>query len=262
MATSPQWGSSWKVYILPYIEQANIYRQWTFNSHSGYNNNTNGALVNNITIPPLRCPSSVVPDFGNFSGTSPDFKMLTSYTGIAGSALASTGVYSVGCCDGSGPLASNNGILYAGSKVKITAITDGTSNTWMIGEQSDHLRDTNNQPITSGYGGGVGHSGSNHSWTMGAAHPANGDASNWTGDNRHFNCTSVRYQINQIGFTNSASTGTNNNVGTNFPINSCHTGGANIGMADGSIQFFSNSTNINVISAFCTRAGGEVIQYP
>src|ERR1700716_3441310 len=30
------WGSSWKVYILPYIEQGNIYSNWQHTSSSGY----------------------------------------------------------------------------------------------------------------------------------------------------------------------------------------------------------------------------------
>src|SRR5204862_399337 len=57
--TSPQWGSSWKVYILPFIEQDNIFRQWTFNrggaNGSGYNCTANLNLVQNISIKPFRC---------------------------------------------------------------------------------------------------------------------------------------------------------------------------------------------------------------
>src|SRR5688572_12222721 len=33
-----QWGSSWKVYILPYLEQSAIYDRWQFQSQSGYQN--------------------------------------------------------------------------------------------------------------------------------------------------------------------------------------------------------------------------------
>src|SRR5687768_6053717 len=43
-ATSPQWGSSWKVYILPYIEQGPLYARWQFNNQSGYTNGNNGPL--------------------------------------------------------------------------------------------------------------------------------------------------------------------------------------------------------------------------
>src|SRR5687768_4401405 len=44
------WGSSWKVYILPYVEQGNIYNKWVFNGSSGWSNANNAALVNKISI--------------------------------------------------------------------------------------------------------------------------------------------------------------------------------------------------------------------
>jgi prepilin-type processing-associated H-X9-DG protein len=98
---------------------------------------------------------------------------------------------------------------------------------------------------------------------MGAAHPAN---STWAAgaDGRHFNCTSVRYPINGPvpGFTapnNPAGSGTQNDGGQNFPLSSGHSGGVNIALGDGSIRFFSNSTSLNIISFYCTRANGEVI---
>jgi type II secretory pathway pseudopilin PulG len=260
IATGPQWGSSWKVYILPYIEQNNIYSKWDFSSASGFTNANNGALINNVTIPSYRCPSSVVPDFYNWNSKN---IMHTSYTGIAGSAVSpgSTGTYQQGCCNGGGSWAADNGVLFAGSKVGLSAITDGTSNTWMIGEQSDHLRDVNRQPITGGYASGVGNSSGIYGWTMGAQHNQGGQQSGW-GDGRHFNCTAVRYQINKIGFSSSdpgsGSNGCNNDVGANFPLNSSHPGGVIISLADASNRFFSNGTDINIVGAYCTRNGGEV----
>src|ERR1043166_3122678 len=48
------WGSSWKVFILPYIDQGPIYSKWVFTGNSGYVNPTNlyaGCAVHNLTIP-------------------------------------------------------------------------------------------------------------------------------------------------------------------------------------------------------------------
>ena len=262
VSSSPQWGSSWMVYILPYIEQNAIYSQWTFSSHSGYNNSANMNLVNNITIPGYRCPSSVVPDYFTSGGVSVK-KMIVSYTGIAGSAITtgSTGTYQQGCCNGSGSWASDTGILFAGSKIGFADITDGTSNTWMIGEQSDHLRDTNRQPVTSGYTQATGNSGGPYGWTMGASCPAGGGQNGWS-DGRHFNCTSVRFRINQTGFTNTAANGHNNDAGANFPLSSSHPGGVLMGMADGSCSFFAETLDLTVIHSLATRAGGETISLP
>jgi len=262
ISTANQWGSSWKVYILPFIEQDNIFRRWTFNSHSGYANAANANLINTITIKGYRCPSSPVPERFNRGGAAASM-MVDSYTGIAGSVVAGmtpavTPIVAVGCCNGTGPQATDNGILHAGSKVTMVGITDGTSNTWLIGEQSDHLRDTNRQPVTAGFTAACGNSGGLYGWTMGAAHNTGGGAVGW-GDGRHFNCTSVRWQINQTGFANSSTTGTNNDVGTNFPLSSGHSGGVNIALAAGSIRFFTNSTTLAIISAYSTKAAGEVI---
>jgi len=251
------WGSSWMVYILPYIEQSTVYDKWVFSANSGYNNAANATLVSNLKIKPFRCPSSSVPEMFNRGGAAASI-MNVSYTGIAGSAISPGVTTAVGCCNGSGPLASQEGIFFAGSKVGFNAILDGTSNTWMIGEQSDHLRDANRQPVTSGYTAGCGNSGGLYGWIMGAAHPLNVNQVGW-GDGRHFNCTTVRFSINQKGFSNTAANGHNNDVGTNFPIMSSHPGGVNIGMADGSVRFFSNTLDINLIHRFCTRAGGEVV---
>jgi len=274
-----QWGSSWKVYILPYIEQGNIYNQWQFYSQSGYQNANNGNLINNITIKTYRCPSSPVPLFRTGTAGNSAVKMQTSYTGIAGSVITGLpapfitppNVWTGTCCTQPGThLFTDNGILYQQSRVEMTAITDGTSNTIMIGEDSDHLRDVNRQPIVSGYTSGVGNADGLYGWTMGASGA-------WTNntDGRHFNCTSVRYSINQTGFnpsnlnpwgtdTSGAShnAGVHNDSGTNFPLKSGHTGGVNAGMADGSVRFFSSTLDLATLSAMCTRAGGEVSANP
>ncbi|MEN6450249.1 MAG: DUF1559 domain-containing protein [Thermoguttaceae bacterium] len=40
-------------------------------------------------------------------------------------------------------------------------------------------------------------------------------------------------------------------------MSSNHPGGANAAMADGAVHFFTEGMNLNVLAAFCTRAGGE-----
>jgi hypothetical protein len=261
-ATTPQWGSSWKVYILPYIEQQALYSQWQFTGNSGYVNATNNALVTPLfTIPIYRCPSTPVPERFNRGGAGGSI-MIDSYTGIAGSVMtltpAVTPIYNVGCCNGAGPLATDNGVFHAGSKVAMVAIKDGTSNTMFIGEQSDHVRDAAGLPVTSGYTAQVGFSGGLYGWIMGAAHPIGGGQNGW-GDGRHFNCTSVRWKINQKGLGNSAANGTNNDVGTNFPLSSGHTGGVNVGMGDGSIRFVRDTIDDVALSAMCTKSNGESV---
>ena len=49
------WGSSWWVYILPFIEQDAIYRKWQFTGSSGYSNANNQGLANGAYIPTMKC---------------------------------------------------------------------------------------------------------------------------------------------------------------------------------------------------------------
>ena len=44
-----------------------------------------------------------------------------------------------------------------------------------------------------------------------------------------------------------------------FKLSSYHPGGCNIGMADGSVRFLKDSTNINTIWALGSRAQGEAV---
>jgi len=256
-ATGAQWGSSWKVYILPFIEQDNIFRQWVFNSASGYQNiSPNLTLVNRVTIKTYRCPSSPLPDFYTSSNNNGQILMFSSYTGVAGSTSETALATVAGCCDsgGSGIMASG-GVLILNGKLAITAMTDGTSNTIMVGEQSDHVRDANGAPIPGAYGAIT--SQGPHGWTMGCSSTSTGVT-----DVRVFNTSTTRYQINQRGIVSNGttgSTGVNQNTGMNIPFSSGHSGGANMLMGDGSVRFMSNSTALATLQWLSTRAGGEVL---
>jgi prepilin-type processing-associated H-X9-DG protein len=45
----------------------------------------------------------------------------------------------------------------------------------------------------------------------------------------------------------------------NYGYSSEHPGGANLAFCDGSVRFLANSTNLIVLLALTTKAGGEVI---
>jgi prepilin-type N-terminal cleavage/methylation domain-containing protein/prepilin-type processing-associated H-X9-DG protein len=250
---SNSWGSSWKVFILPYIEQGNIYSKWVFTGSSGYSNPANIQWVNRVTIKTYRCPSSPLPEFSPYSNTSGYLEMFTSYTGIAGSSI------DVGLTNGGNAgIVSGGGVLFPNSGVTLTSISDGTSNTMMVGEQSDHLRDAANQPVIGGFGA-ITDQGP-HGWTMGA----NGDARqppNYQsgGDNRAFNTNTIRWMINQRGLGNNCGNGTCDNTGTNIPLSSNHSGGINVGMGDGSVRLLSNSTSLVTLQWLASKAGGEVL---
>ncbi|WP_020474383.1 DUF1559 domain-containing protein [Zavarzinella formosa] len=246
------WGSSWKVYILPYIEQDNIWNKWQHTSSSGYTNANNTStttpLVHNTTIKPYRCPSSVIPAFYASSNNNGAIEMMTSYTGISGSTIDS----GVNAGNGYGPN-SGTGFLFPNSTQTFASISDGSSNTMMIGEQSDHLRDANNAPITGGYTAIT--SQGPHGWTMGAGNASVGAA---YGD-RTFNCTTVRYMVKQNGMSNNCSNGTCDNTGNNIPLSANHTGGVNAAMGDGSVKFIKSTTTLQILQWLAGGSDGQVV---
>jgi len=239
------------VYILPYIEQGNIYNKWVFSGNSGYTNANNMStatpLVHQVTIKTYRCPSSGLPPFYTSSNNAGAIQMFTSYTGIAGSTI-DPGVNT----SGYGPSGSG-GVLYANSQTTFGSITDGTSNTLLVGEQSDHLRDANNVPIPGGFAAIT--SQGPHGWTMGAGNANVGPA--YT--DRTFNCSTTRYQINQRGMSNNCAAGTCDNTGNNIPLSSNHTGGINALLGDGSVRFLTSTTALQTLQWLSSKAGGEVL---
>ena len=133
----------------------------------------------------------------------------------------------------------------------MVSITDGTSNTILVGEQSDHLRDANNQPLP-GPPGAITSQGP-HGWTMGAESQAVGGSDG----GRQFNIVTTRWEINRRNLGTASTNGTNENAGSNIPFSSAHTGGAQMLMADGSVRFMTASTPLLTLQQMSTRAGGE-----
>jgi prepilin-type N-terminal cleavage/methylation domain-containing protein/prepilin-type processing-associated H-X9-DG protein len=259
-SSDDNWGSSWMVHILSYVEQDNINRQWQFFGQSGWQNANDNALIKGKPVPIYRCPSSVLPQTNPYMTTRPGSGGLgsfyTSYVAIGGSYI-DAGVVSFGT-----NLYSTQGCMFGNSKVNFSDITDGLSNTIVVGEQSNHLRNASNQIILgNNYGGGqvaVTSQGPD-GWIQGTV--VNVPTGNVGNTDVVYNVEVIRYQINQIGMQLNVG-GCGDNVGNNIPLSSGHTGGCNLLFGDGSVQFWRNSTDLLVLCYAACRNDGQTYTPP
>jgi prepilin-type N-terminal cleavage/methylation domain-containing protein len=118
--TAPGWG--WAAFILPYIEQDNVYRQLALNLPV-QNSPAIQTMVKLFLCPSDLTPPSAFPVPDGF-GNTVCLAAPTSYAACCGSDASDTRD------------ATGDGVLYRNSRVRIADITDGTSNTIMVGERA------------------------------------------------------------------------------------------------------------------------------
>ena len=255
------WGTSWWVRILSYAEGGSIgdqydYRESGWLGTSQANNQNNVALLNNQVISFMQCPSSTLPSMLKLEASN---LQSTTYTGIAGAAdnenLANnTSIYSanyVGNINSNGAKGwlSTGGILIPDRMVTIAEITDGTSNTIVVGEQSDWLSPIID-PSSNMACDSKGHCPADcgHGFPMGP--------SGYGGDGRIFNLTCVYHPVN---YKTTTGVGVAGNCGPNTPIQSAHSGVVNVAFADGSVQALPDALDMTVFRSLATRNDGQAI---
>ena len=131
---------------------------------------------------------------------------------------------------------SRDGVLYLNSATRIAEITDGTSNTLLVGE-----RPPSTDLIFGWWFAGYGQDGTGScDVVLGAAEK------NVYG----YGCPAGPYTF---------APGNPNNQCDQFHYWSNHTGGANFLLGDASVRFLSYSAGAVVLPLMATRSGGEVL---
>ncbi len=220
--TSPGWG--WGAFILPFVEQDNLYRQIDLNMPV----ETQTAIQTSVAV--FRCPVDM-PSDAPFAVTDAAFTPIC----LAG---ASSYAATVGSDASEVDEPTGNGVFYRNSRIKLVNITDGTSNTVFIGDRA--WADT--QGMWSGIPtGAITRPGETNPWTF------------TTGPGQ---CL-VLVHNNWINIKTDADGGLDD-------FSSKHTGGVNLLFGDGSVRFIRSITSDGpdryIFWAMGTRAGGEVIQ--
>jgi len=258
------WGMSFWVSILPYIEQAPLYNSLSMDGAPGFPAaGFNVNLLKDVAPSVGVCPSSPQPNttpvwVPSLNVTQNYF--CASYVGVSGASTGPAGMSTLHQ-DGSYGQASGGGILIPNGRSKMRDVSDGTSNTILVAEQSD-VGKVNG--ASTDIRACQGHS----SWMGTSANntPGSGDAS-WGGDNRAWAVSTVRYAPGTKDMTSgrygniwaAASNGVTPE-GVNHPIQSVHTGGAIVLMADGHCRFVSESIDfLNTFVPLSMKADGLVI---
>jgi len=230
---------SWLSAILPYVEQGNLYNAGGLNAALGAQPTFASVLTVYATqVNTYLCPSDnssqvARTDRANTGGYACG---NTNYKGVAGGNWAwgtwtnASGATPAGPfgADNNG-LDNGNGMFFrsdSGRKLTMAGITDGTSNTYMVGEDIPGLNQHCGWP-NANYSTGT------------CAIPLNNGL-----------------VAGQPGFNNP---GDWPNL---YSFRSRHTNGANFGLADGSVRFMTQNVDINTYHSMSTISGGETFANP
>lgn len=247
------YGFSWWVRILPLYEQGGLVEAL---DHDGLPQNTNwlntvgyvggqqwGANMFNQAIlrdqffPFMYCPSSTVEKTGTGNVMSP------TYAGVAGSIDHPTATNRKS--DAAGGIICSGGPLIMHENVSIRDITDGTTNTMIVVEQSAWCINTDGSRIDC-------RSDCRHTFSMGP-----GNEPGW---NRAWNTTCVMHPINQLSWAAQGVMATGGDCGPNIPIHSEHPGGAQVLFVDGSVTFLQEDIKLQTLYNLADRDDGNPVE--
>ncbi|MFN3152503.1 DUF1559 domain-containing protein [Bremerella sp.] len=255
-------GLNWMVAILPQIEQKNLYDRIDF---KGSNNGSflvpppigspNGALLDEVVISDYRCPSSPLPETHPNGIAVTTQQMQSSYVGISGATddnnFPARRVSNCCLLLNAGQI-SADGVFFPNDSVSFRDITDGTTNTMMIGEASNYALDSSgNKKRTDG-----SHPESWVSGTAGKGTPPKFENAfgSFAPPPQVFNVTTIRYAPN----SRFGQSGIDSNHGPNNPLSSAHPGGVLTALADGSTRFIAETTAMDVLKSYACRDDGRV----
>ncbi|MBN2291125.1 MAG: DUF1559 domain-containing protein [Pirellulales bacterium] len=240
-------GLSWWIWILKYSEQKDVYEMLdlvgTHGACTGWlSRNSTSANAYNLEVLEGRhfdfmfCPSS---DLKPFMG----YAMNATYTGINGATDHPTARDRHE--QQSNGRVSEGGVLLMYKGVPIRDITDGTTHTMAVAEQSGWCINSDGSKIDC-------RSDCSHGFQIGPSGTALGVGTSW--GSRIFNTTCVIHPINARSFT---LVGLAGNCGPNRPIQSVHPGGAQVLLCDGSVRFLEEDIELQLLYDLANRDDGN-----
>jgi prepilin-type N-terminal cleavage/methylation domain-containing protein/prepilin-type processing-associated H-X9-DG protein len=231
------------LFLLPYFEQDNVYRQYDFNY--GWQDPINTPLTS-VQLKLFQCPSSPNPSRQDFDPSVTPAVLFAATGDYAALNGVDGRLVTAGLVDEAGP-----GFFPKNTKPTFGDITDGLSNTIAITEAAGRpqvwrLGQAIGTPPTTYTNGGA--------WSRTATDiTLNGLTTDGVSSPGPcaLNCANgeveATYPDPYFG------------VNGNGDIYAFHTGGANFLFGDGSVHFIGQGTDIRVLARLVTRSGGEVV---
>jgi prepilin-type N-terminal cleavage/methylation domain-containing protein/prepilin-type processing-associated H-X9-DG protein len=223
----------WTVQILPYLEETNLYNQFNFSKTFTGSSNIPGQAPNNTlffyNMKKYQCTSD--PDSVASANNS-------NYLGVQGGGPPVGQVGSAPCSTQAGTrVFFQSGCIFTNSTVRMAEVTDGTSNTFLIGE-------SRYMPVPRMRGDGF--------------------YAGWSSGLKADNTFAVPLTFAGAVLQINAQSDCKPNIADCFSyvsrlFGSYHPGGCHFGMADGSVQFINQTIDINVYRQAANRGDGLVL---
>jgi prepilin-type N-terminal cleavage/methylation domain-containing protein len=245
VAWAPTDRYSWVRMIFPYIEQDNLAAKWP------PIHDADGNLIPNATLIIVNGPNCLKAARLKVM-ECPSYNPDTWVTNVGSSPLYPDGAY---CAIGTYPAnygtavfgapqtppfpTSRDGMFYSNSQIRIGDVTDGTSNTLLLGERATQ------DPCIKDFQRGL--------------------TGFWYTDTGFYGCMAatagvpLNYQSPPDCLTATGALLNTYRYQRLSAFGSGHSGGANFCFAEGSVQFISTGIALKTFQALATRAGGEVI---
>jgi prepilin-type N-terminal cleavage/methylation domain-containing protein len=227
-----QWSYSWLARLLPFLEQTGLYA--SFNINTGTFNASNNFLANQALLttglPIFFCPSDTARTLSpsmnraNLQGVP---IAMSNYKGVTGDSWI-YGTYVNNAADGNG-LTTGNGIFTRGDYLRprtIDKITDGMSNTFLLGEDIPQINAHCTWPYANG--------------TLGTC----------------------AIPPNVMKRPNGTLYDPYNDWPYIYSFRSRHESGLHFALCDGSVRFINDSIALPVYRGLATINKGEVVQVP
>lgn len=245
--------------LFPFLEEGNVSLTFNFSIPA----NMNPARF--ITIDAFLCPSDIDDRMLNKDVSANQFNWgKNNYRACAGSEFGQT-------INNQTPQAKelNNGLFLTNEAISLRQVTDGTSHTAIFseairGDANDDSLEIESDLFQIGNGNGTNTSDKvytkcmaiDFSMALGASKQTSYAGRNWINGNY----MTTRYNHVMLPNTWSCSRGNSpNNNGGAVTASARHSGGVNLGLADGSVRFVSNGINLATWRALASRSGNETI---